>query len=153
MVVLGQISAPFGIRGWLKIYPLTAQLDGLLAYPSWWLGRDGAAWRECRVLEAQVHRRSIVARIEECQDRAQAQALKGGSVAVPRSHLPAAADGEYYQADLIGLTVANRQGENFGTVARIMETGANEVLVVQGERERLIPFIAPVVDEADLNAR
>jgi 16S rRNA processing protein RimM len=76
--------------------------------------------------------------------------LRGAAVAVPRGQLPQTQPNEYYWADLIGLKVVNGAAQDFGRVARILQTGANDVLVVDGERERLIPFIAEVVRDVNL---
>lgn len=148
---MGRIAAPFGIRGWVKVQPFTEEIDGLLDFPLWHLGR-GEQWREVAVLEADVHHKTLVARLDGCNDRDAAAALKGLEVAVTREALPAAAENEYYWSDLIGLEVVNAQGEVLGKVADMLETGANDVMVVAGERERLIPFVAQVILEVDLAA-
>jgi 16S rRNA processing protein RimM len=145
---MGRIAAPFGVKGWVRIQPNTAAPRNLLSYPTWWVGNDDS-WREATVAEAKVHDRAVVARLEGCGDREAAAALRGLSVAVPRAALPAARDGEYYWADLIGLKVANTAGLELGRVTGMLQTGANDVLVVAGERERLIPFIAVVIREVD----
>jgi 16S rRNA processing protein RimM len=146
---MGRIVAPFGVRGWLKIHPFTAETGNLLAYPRWWIG-SGADWQERAVTDGKPHGRAVVARIEGCEDRDAALRLRGKEIAVPRERLPKAQPNEYYWADLIGLGVVNEAGVNFGQVIRIIETGANDVLVVQGDRERLIPFIAEVIAGVDL---
>lgn len=145
---MGRISAPFGVRGWVKIQPDTEAPGGLLAYQSWWIG-SGDDWRETAVAEARVQDRAVAARLEGCSDRDAAAALRGKLVAVPRSQLPQARSGEYYWADLVGLRVVNTESIELGHVERILETGANDVLVVRGNRERLIPFIADVIREVD----
>jgi 16S rRNA processing protein RimM len=91
-----------------------------------------------------------VAQLLGCEDRDAATALRGKEVAVPRAALPAAKENEFYWADLFGLKVVNVVGEELGVVVRIFETGANDVLVVRGERERLIPFVAAVIQKVDL---
>lgn len=144
MIVMGRVGAPFGIKGWIKVQPFTQAVDGLLEHPAWWLGRDGS-WGKTRVEDGAVHGRSLIAKLEGCEDRQAATRLKGMEVAIPRDEFPASADGEYYLSDLIGLEVANREGIGLGRVARLIETGASPVLVVQGERERLIPFAETVV--------
>jgi 16S rRNA processing protein RimM len=155
MVVMGRVTAPFGVKGWIKIYALTAQPGNLRAYPVWWLGHDGD-WREMRVAAAKVHGNTLVAQLAGVEDREAAIALKGWEVAVPRSQLPGAADDEFYWADLIGLRVVNMEQHEFGRVARVLQTGANDVLVVAGgngnERETLIPFIASAIRQVDLAA-
>jgi len=148
---MGRILAPFGVKGWVKVQPNTAATRNLLAYQTWWVGREGD-WREIAVAEARVQGRAVVARLESCDDRDAAAALRGKSVAVPRAALPRAQSGEYYWADLIGLAVVNGSAQAFGRITGVLQTGANDVLVVAGERERLIPFIADVIREVDVAA-
>ena len=148
---MGRILAPFGVKGWVKVQPNTAATRNLLAYQTWWVGREGD-WREIAVAEARVQGRAVVARLESCDDRDAAAAFRGKSVAVPRAALPRAQSGEYYWADLIGLAVVNGDAQAFGRITGVLQTGANDVLVVAGERERLIPFIAEVIREVDVAA-
>jgi 16S rRNA processing protein RimM len=148
---MGRIAAPFGVRGWVKIQPNTAAPQNLLAYSTWWVG-SGDSWKERAVTAAKVQGRAVVAQLKDCDDRDAAAALRGQTVAVARDALPRAGNGEYYWADLIGLAVVNTAGQDFGRVAEILETGANDVLVVRGERERLIPFIATVIREVNPGA-
>jgi 16S rRNA processing protein RimM len=148
---MGRILAPYGVRGWIKAGPQTESPDGLLAYHTWWLAA-GEQWRPYRLLEGRVHGATLVARLEGVEDRDQAARLRGTRIAVPRAELPPAPEGEYYWADLIGLNVVNREGVPLGQVAEVFATGANDVLVVRGERERLIPFVPPVVVTVDLQA-
>ena len=148
---MGRIAAPFGVQGWIKIRPLTAAVRNLMDYPQWWIGGDGD-WRLSPVAEAKVQGRAMIARLEDCGDRESAAALRGREVAVPRAALPRTRDNEYYWADLVGLNVVNAEAQDLGRVTRILPTGANDVLVVQGERERLIPFIAQVIREVDQDA-
>jgi len=149
MIVMGRVGAPFGIKGWIKVHPFTQAISGLLEHPAWWLGRDGK-WGKSRVEGGAVHGRSLIAKLEGCDDRKAAASLKGLDVAIPRSELPANADGEYYWSDLIGLRVANGEGIALGRVVRLIETGASPVLVVEGTREQLIPFAAPVIVSVDV---
>ena len=149
--MLGRVRAPYGVRGWLVVQPLTDAVDGLLGFESWWLGA-GTHWQPHRLLEGRVHRGGLVARVEGLEDRDAASGVRGAQVAVPRSQLPPPPEGQYYWSDLIGLRVENAQGEHLGVVAEIFATGANDVLVVRGERERLIPFIEPVLVSVDLGA-
>ncbi len=152
---MGRVTAPFGVTGWVKIYALTARLGNLLDYPVWWLGHDGD-WRELRVAAAKVHGNTLVAQFAGIEDREAAVTLKGLEVAVPREQLPGAAEGEFYWADLIGLRVVNTEQHEFGCVVRVMQTGANDVLVVASGngngQETLIPFIAGAIRQVDLAA-
>ena len=148
---MGRISAPFGVRGWVKVQPNTAAAQNLLAYKTWWV-EDGGEWRDRSVAQAKVHGRTVVAKLDGCEDRDAAIALRGKLVAVPRAELPGTRSGEYYWADLIGLAVVNESAQALGRISGILQTGANDVLVVTGERERLIPFIAEVIRDVDLAA-
>ena len=152
---MGRIVAPFGIRGWLKIQPFTSETKNLLSYPAWWIrdGVRGGNWQQHTVVDGRIQGRAVVARLAGCDDRDAALGFRGSEVAVPRAQLPKTQANEYYWADLIGLKVASTAGVDFGSVADIVATGANDVLVVQGGadgRERLIPFIADVIAEVDL---
>lgn len=156
---MGRIAGPFGVLGWIKVFPFTEYVDGLLDYPVWWLGKGDGQWREVKVGECNVHGKMLTAAIEQCVDRAAAAQLKGLQIAIPRSQLPVLArNGKegYYWSDLIGLKVINLQGEQLGKVTGLLETGANDVLQVQspkeGAPERLIPFVAQVIVKVDLAA-
>jgi 16S rRNA processing protein RimM len=155
---MGRIAAPFGVRGWLKVEPFTTAAKNLLAYPTWWIRdgtRDGAEWEAHAVAEARARGRAVIARLAGCEDRDAALELRGAEIAVPRALLPQTQPNEYYWADLIGLKVASSAGVDFGSVIRILATGANDVLVVQSAPdgpERLIPFIADVIAEVDLES-
>ena len=149
---MGRVSAPHGIKGWIKVQPFTQEIDGLLAYPDWWFARDGE-WRQFRVAESAVHGAMVLARLEGCTDREAAAALKGDEVAVPRRLLPENRAGEYYWSDLLGMEVLNRHGERLGRVAKVLETGANNVLVLEGEKERLLPFVDSVILSVDVAGR
>jgi 16S rRNA processing protein RimM len=149
MVVMARVIGPFAVKGWVKLQVFTERADGLLAYPVWWFGRDGG-WEPAEVEEGVVHGTAVVAKLKGVDDRVQAAALRGCEVAVPRAALPPSAEGEYYWADLEGLRVTNLEGQSLGIVAGLLETGANQVLVVRGERERLIPFGGAAVKSVDL---
>lgn len=148
---MGRISAPFGVKGWVKVQPNTAAPRNLLAYKTWWVGADGG-WKETAVAEARVQGRAVVAKLEGCDDRDAAGALRGKMVSVPRAALPGTRSDEYYWADLIGLAVVDESAQALGRITGILQTGANDVLVVRGDRERLIPFIAEVIRDVDVGA-
>ena len=145
---MGRVLAPFGVTGWIRIQSFAAAAENLLAYPTWWLGRE-SEWRKYRVAGSRVQGHAVVAKLEGCDDRDAAARLRGQEVAVLRDELPKPGTNEYYWTDLIGLNVVNTAGMDFGRLARIVQTGANDVLVVEGARERLIPFLADVIREVD----
>lgn len=139
-VILGRISGLFGVRGWVKVYSYTEPREAVLNYDRWLLGRkDG--WQEATVAEGQRHGKTVIVRIDGCDDRDQAAGLVGSEIGVPREQLPETGTDQYYWSDLEGLRVIHRDGTELGKVAYLLETGANDVLVVKGETERLIPFV------------
>ena len=107
--------------------------------------KDEGEWQAAKVQEGKRHGKSVIAHLQGVDDRDQAAALIGSDIAIPRDELPAAEDGSYYWLDIEGTQVVHRDGTDLGRVAYLMETGANDVLVTEGERERLIPFIAEKV--------
>ena len=84
----------------------------------------------------------------------QGRALVGQEIRIPRSALPDSGTDSWYWSDLIGLSVVNEEGVSLGTVKQMIETGANDVMVLDGDRERLVPFVVEqVVKTVDLDAR
>lgn len=151
-VVLGRISGLYGVKGWVKVYSFTEPKENILTYSPWLLGVAGT-WREYPVAAGRLQGKGVIAALEGVGDRDQARLLVGSEVAVCRERLPALAPGEYYWRDLLGLQVATVRGVPLGSVDRLMETGGNDVLVVRGERERLIPWLPDrVVVAVDLVA-
>ncbi|MDE2624392.1 MAG: ribosome maturation factor RimM [Betaproteobacteria bacterium] len=147
---MGRVSVPYGVQGWIRIQSYSGSLDGLAAYPTWWLGK-GETFREFSLAEWRIHGGALVARLEGVTDRTAAESLKGLEIAIPREQLPAAGENEYYWTDLIGLRVTNLAGETLGEVVEVLGTGANDVLVVQDAgQQRLIPFVDPVVRDVQI---
>ena len=96
----------------------------------------------------------MIAKLDGIDDRTQAEALTGCKLYINPQQLPGLEAGEYYWSDLIGLTVETLQAETLGVVAGMLETGADDVMVLQGDRERLIPFVMEdIVREVDLDKR
>jgi 16S rRNA processing protein RimM len=152
-VVLGRISGLFGVRGWVKVFSYTEPREAVLKYKGLLLGRNGD-WQPIKVAEGQRHGKTVILRLEGVDDRDQAAALIGTEIGAMRSELPEPEDGHYYWLDLIGLKVVHRDGTELGTIKDMLETGANDVMVVEGEQERLIPFIkGRIVINVDLNEK
>ena len=147
IVVLGRLADPYGIRGWLRLHPFGDDPLAWAEMPVWWIGREGGPWREVGLKGLKAHGDGIVVLLDEVPDRTAAEALKGALVGAPREMLPPPADDEFYWGDLLGLVVVNEADETLGTVAGLIETGANDVLRVVAEdgTERLLPFVEAVV--------
>ena len=147
-VVLGEVSAHHGVRGWVKVYSHTRPLENILDYPRWWL-RVRGNWQEVEVAEGRMHGKGIIVRIDKVNSREDAETYLKAEIAVARDDLPEG-DG-FYWSDLVGLRVETIDGEPLGTVDHLFETGANDVVVVKGDRERLIPWVRDdVVKDVDL---
>lgn len=150
-MVVGEFVGAYGVRGWSHIRSFTQPLENLLGYLPWRIGAEGH-WSEVEVTEGRRHGRGLIAKIEGVDDRESAAGLRGSLIAVRREQLPDR-KGEFYWADLEGLEVRTREGESLGRIDHLMETGANDVMVVKGDRERLIPFVqGQYVVDIDLEA-
>lgn len=143
-VILGRISGLYGVKGWVKVFSHTDPREGILGYRRWWLENDGD-WRRADVRQGKRHGKTVIASLAGIDDPETARELIGRDIVVPRGALPEPDDGRYYWRDLQGMAVRHRDGTELGTVAYVMETGANDVLVVEGDSERLIPFVADEV--------
>ena len=151
-MILGRIVGLFGVRGWVKVYSYTEPREAVLEHKDWLLGRDGN-WQSVELAEGKRHGKAVIARLEGIADRDAAAELLGSDIGVDRDALPEPEEGHYYWADLEGLTVVHKDGTELGKVAYLLATGANDVLVVDGTAERLIPFVpGTVILDVDLAA-
>jgi 16S rRNA processing protein RimM len=155
---MGRIAAPHGVRGAIKVQPHSADPAALLIHPQWWLRMRttrGGDWMPYRVLDGRRQAGLLVAVLEGVASREAAAALRGADVGVPRECLPALAENEHYQADLVGMAVVNRSGELLGNVTGFAESGAHPILRVtaDGGALRLIPWIAQYIERVDVDAR
>ncbi len=141
LIHLGKISGVHGVKGWLKVYSYTRPAEGILEYPQWLISKAGKEPEMISIADGRKQGRGLLVKLTGIDSRTEAEQLIGYDIHINRSELPAASEGEYYWVDLIGLAVQTDQGVSLGKVIQIMETGANDVLVVSGERERLIPYV------------
>lgn len=152
LVTLGRISGHHGVKGWIKVRSATEPRGNIVDFGVWLLRCDGRR-RSVEVEDARVRRGDVIAKLRGIDSREQAQDWIGAEIAIERSRLPPCAPGEYYWADLEGLEVRTPAGDVLGSVDHLLATGSNDVLVVAGERERLIPFVlGGVIREVDLAA-
>ena len=152
LIVVGRILGLYGVGGWVRVFSETDPREGIVGYTPWLLGRRGR-WEAREVESGRRLGKGVVAKLVGCDDRDSAALLLGAEVAVRRGQLPSPAPDEYYWADLEGLEVRTVEGLSLGRIDRIFATASNDVLVVMGERERLIPFIrGQVVRRVDLAA-
>ncbi len=153
LVPLGRICGVFGLQGWLKIFSDTEPREGITRYQQWIL-TDGKRQRRVMLEEGKRRGKGVIAKLKGIDDRNAAELLIGQVIAVNRVDLPVLENGEYYWSDLIGLNVVNMQGSSLGKIESLFATGANDVMVVRGERERLIPWDrGQVIKKIDLEKR
>lgn len=157
MVVLGKIVSVHGIRGEVKVYSFTDPLDNLLDYRRWTLKR-GNEVRQAELAQGRVQGNVLVAKLKGLDDREIARTFAEFEILVPRSELPVLDDGEFYWSQLEGLKVIDQNGQLFGILDHMLETGANDVMVVKpcagslDDRERLLPYTDQCVQSVDLEA-
>lgn len=171
-VELGRVQDAWGIKGWVRIQPHSADTEALFSSDRWFLQPPEARFARgfsafsgsvaVTVADIKAHTDGIVARFEGVDDRNTAEALKGVRISLPRSAFPPTPPGEYYWVDLIGLDVFNREGVHLGVVRDLMATGPTSVLVLEHtaevdgapvRAERMIPFVGAYIDDVDRAAR
>jgi 16S rRNA processing protein RimM len=148
-LVVGRVAGVYGVRGWVRVFSETDPMENILAYSPWYLGGED----EPRVVaEGKRHGKGLLARLEGVEDRDRAASLVGLEIAVDRDRLPPPGEDEFYWTDLEGLSVFSLDGTHLGTVDRLFATPGNDVMVVTGDRERLIPFLwGEVIRDVDLS--
>ena len=153
IVLVGQVSALFGIKGWVKIFSYTQPRDNILQYNPW-LINTGHDWVEIKLEEGRQQGKGVIAHLDGYDEPAKSSQLIGCDIGLRHEQLPELNEDEYYWNDLIGLQVINQDKVDLGVVKRMIETGSNDVLIVQGDRERLIPYIKEqVIKYIDLDEK
>jgi len=149
-ISVGKISGVFGVKGWVKVFSFTDPRENILTYSPWLLKKDDET-KIVNVVDGQLQGKTIVAQLAGVNDRDQAASLMGWDIFISQDQLPKAAKGEYYWSELIGLNVETI--DRLGVVDSLLETGANDVIIVQGERERCLPFLkGQTIINVDLDA-
>ena len=160
-VVLGRVSGAYGVRGWLRIQVFGDDPLSWRTMDTWWLSRslgrsagepaNDDDWQAYRLGQCRLHGGDLVVQLTGLDDRGSAEGLKGALLGAPRSQLPEPEDDAYYWGDLLGMAVFGIGDAPLGRVSRLLETGANDVLVVVDAdgRERLLPFVESVIVQVD----
>ncbi len=149
---VGRISGVFGVKGWFKVFSFTNPRENILSYSPWLLKKGGEI-KQLDVIDGALHGKAVIAQLDGIIDRDQAAGCVGWDIFITHNQLPETTEGEYYWSDLVGLKVETVEGVQLGVVDSLLETGANDVLVVQGERERAIPFLqGQTIINIDLDA-
>jgi len=150
LVIIGKVGAPHGIRGWVTIHSFTQPRENVLDYLPWLIKRTNS-WQELEVVEVREQHKNLLALFADCTDRNHAEAYVNAELAIPRERLPVLPNNEFYWSDLTGLVVTTTTGKELGKVDHLFATGANDVLVIKGDKEYLVPYVKErVVKNIDL---
>lgn len=159
LIHVGHLKGAYGIKGWVWVFALTDPLENVFEYTPWYLRRAGR-YEQVEVAEWRKQGKGVVARLKGCEDRNAAELLQGVEIWAPKDSLPELEDGDYYWSELLDMDVYTEAGAFLGRVHSMMETGANDVLVVKAcegsidRQERLLPWIPEqVILSVDRNLR
>lgn len=157
LTLIGKLAAPYGVKGWLKVYSYTDPMNNVFVYQPWQVKRDGQL-ASVKLEASKPHGKGLIAKLAGIDTPEQAKEWTGAEIFVSMDQLPALESGEYYWSQLENLLVLTESGELLGRVDHLIETGSNDVLVVhptaesRDQTERLIPYLPDqVVKEIDLN--
>lgn len=149
LICVGHILGAQGVKGWVRVFSNTSPRENIVSYSPWVV--EQGLRRDTIAVSGRLQGKNVLARLEGIEDRSQAEELAGCKIFINAQQLPEPEEGEYYWSDLIGLAVESVQGEPLGVIASMLETGADDVMVLKGDRERLIPFVLDqIVTEVDL---
>ena len=140
LITLGAINGIYGVKGWVKVFSFTDPKENILNFKTWHIKKNNQ-WLTCKLEAGKSHGKGIIAKLEGFDDREIVAKLLKSEVMVSKDELPDLPQGEYYWSDLEGLEVVNLEEVSFGHIDHMMETGANDVMVVKGDAKRLIPFV------------
>lgn len=142
-ILLGRIVGAFGVRGEIKLESWTEPRSAIFRYQPWILRSPNGQESPLEGARGRDSGKHLVARFPGIEDRDTVEAMHGTEIYVARSALPPPKPDEYYWVDLEGLDVKTTEGVALGQISHLFSTGANDVVVVRGDRERMIPFVLP----------
>ncbi len=152
LVEIGHILGVHGVKGQVKVFSNTSPRENIVTYSPWIIKHRGL--KTTFKVSGNCQGKNVVARLEGVNDRNQAQEMTGARIFISNSQLPHLTEGEYYWSQLMGLQVISTENIEFGYIDHLLETGANDVMVVQGDKERLIPYVMnEVIKSIDLDKR
>jgi len=149
-VVMGKVVGSFGINGWLKIKSFSEKIELLGKYENWYFSQDEKNWSEKKIEQFKINLNKISVKIYGINDRTAADGYKGYLIGIPKQSLPELANNEFYWNDLIGFEVVTLSDVLLGKLETFIETGANDVMVVEGDKQRLLPYVPSVVKKVDV---
>jgi len=141
-IYLGKITGVHGIKGWLKIQSFSSPPENILNYPSWIINNQGEE-ELYSIEQGRKQNNKIVVKLEKIDDRNTAESLINSKIQIQRSDLPKLSNENYYWSDLVGLSVLSSEEKVIGKIESLIETGANDVMVIITLKDEriLIPFV------------
>ena len=141
-ILVGKISNPHGIKGWVKVISFTDPIDNILSYKKWTISDNETEKTYC-LEDSRIQGNKIVIKLEGVNNRDDADLLKNLQIEINRSDLPKLEENSYYWEDLVDFNVINIKGMHVGKVDSLFRTGSNDVLVIINETKQrlLVPFI------------
>ena len=149
-VTIASFGRPFSIRGWIKINSYLEPKASILEIKPWLVLKD-SAWQEIILTDTRQHADNIIIKLPGYDSPEAVSKLTNSKIATWRKNMPKLSQDEHYWSELVGLKVLNLENIDLGIVQDLMSTapGANDVLIVMGERKRLIPYISSVIKQVD----
>lgn len=152
-LIVGSLGSSYGIHGWVKVTSFTDPAENILQYEELYFLMQGQ-WEKAVLDGRKLHGNHVLLKLSHCETPEKAKTYTGTQIAIERSQLSTLEHNEYYWTDLENCRVYNKQGNDFGIVTHLINTGARDILVIRGERERLVPFIQGLfVLEVDINQK
>lgn len=149
---VGKLGAVHGLKGWLKVHAFTEPLDKILQYSPWYLA-GAETYQSFKVDAHRIQANGLVVHFAGLDTRELTAHLVNKGVFVKPSQLPKLKKNEYYWRDLIGLRVKNLDGIELGEVMSLLATGANDVLMIEGQKTHCVPYLPKqVIKEIDQQA-
>lgn len=148
---IGVITKPHGLKGEMRVFPVTEDAHRFRDLKSVFVERN-AVKAEMKVKSARMQKNMVLLALEGVDTVEEAQTYTNAVLFVDRAHAIPLNEGEYYVPDLIGMEVVTEDGVSVGKLTEVLETGANDVYVVKGETEHLIPAVKEFVKAVDPEA-
>lgn len=149
IITIGRLGKPVGLQGWMRLISFTEPVENILSYQHWFLN-TGKGWQQAAFYETKLQGNQILVKFPGMDTPEKAKQLTHATLGISREQLPSLSEGEFYWSDLEGLRVINTQGIELGIIDYLFNTGSNDVIVVKGTKEHLLPYLKKVVLAVDL---
>lgn len=154
-IIIAQIGRPYGVRGWTHLRSFMSPEEQILEQKSCLLTLPSGKTHPCTIEHIKKHGTHFTAKIDLIPTREDVANWSNATLSIERSELPELAQGEFYLDDLIGLDVFDTSETRLGLVSELLNTGANDVLVITtaDQKQSAIPYTPDVIQDIDLDAK